>query len=983
MSTIRVLRASYAWAIGAIIAFTLPLNAGAQAVDAALFDEINFREIGPAVFSGRIVDIELIPGNPSGILAAGASGGLFRSGNNGTTWECIFQDEGTISIGDVAVDPTNADVIWVGTGEANNQRSSYWGDGVYKTTDGGKTWTNVGLPESHHIGRIVIDPTNTDTVYVAALGHLYTFNDERGVYKTTDGGATWKRVLFVDEKTGIVDIVLDRSDPKVLLAAAYQRLRRAWHFDGAGPGSGIYRSADAGETWERLKGGLPDGRIGRIGLTMSPQNTDILYATVSNQNSPPAEDGKATTDLGFSGTPVAGGYRVDAMKDESSAAAQGMRVGDLVTAIGEKDVTDVWTLLETLGALKPGQTVTITFKRGDDVFSIEITIRAGGEDDERDMHGIPVRQVGGEIYRSEDGGTTWKRMNERPVGGAPPYYYGQIRVDPNDHQRIYVLSVPVYASSDGGVTWQGGNVAGSVHVDHHALVVDPDDSNRLLLGNDGGLAISYDRGNTWDHFANLPLAQFYAVAVDMQEPYHVYGGTQDNGTWGGPSTSRSPDGVTNEQWYRVGGGDGFYAQVDPTDSNIVYGESQFGVVYRLDKSTWQSRSIRPPQSVENGPPDRYNWNSPILVSHHNPSIIYFGGNRLFKSFNRGDTWPIVSDDLTTADPAKVAGNVPHCTITTIAESPIDPSLVLVGTDDGLVQMSRDGALSWLNLAGRFPGVPSNWWVSRVVLSRHDVNVAYVAFTGYREDDFRPFLYRTSNGGENWQQIAASLPAEPINSICEDPRNPNVLYIGTEFGAWVSIDCGQKWMKLTQGVPSVPVHDLVVHPREHELVLATHGRGFFIADVKPFAELDNNVLAADAHFFDVRDAVQWNIIRNDGWSGDRRFTGENAERGVALWYWLGSSVEAEKISLVILNAKGEQIAEANVERSRGLHQVRWDYRTQSTNDGDGNTDNNRRGRRGRGGGGGSAGPGSYTAVLKVNDNEYQQEFTIRRDPMLED
>ena len=947
----------------------------AQSLESDFFEEIAFREIGPTSFGGRIVDIELIPDEPFSILVASASGGLFKSENNGTTWQNIFQNEATISIGDIAVASDDGKVIYVGTGEANNQRSSYWGDGVYKTTDGGETWTNTGLRDSHHIGRIIVDPNDANTVYVAALGHLYSFNEERGLFKTTDGGESWDKVLYIDEKSGIVDVVIDPSDSNVLYAASYERLRRPWHFSGAGDGSDIYKSTDAGETWTKLESGLPDGNLGRIGLTIFPDDPDILYATVSNQNSATAND-VAQVNIGFEGRPIEGGYLVEAIEENSNAAGAGLRVGDLITSINETDVDTVWMLMKALNELDAGEEVEIIFSRGDEIFSITFELQAG-DADERDVHGIPVRQIGGEIYRTNDSGETWIKTNERPVGGTPPYYYGQIRVDPNDSQRIYVLSVPLLASSDGGKTWDGGNIAGSVHVDHHALVIDPHNSDRLLLGNDGGLAISTDRGETWMHYDNIPMSQFYAVGIDMQQPYHIYGGTQDNGTWGGPSNTRSSRGIANKDWYRVGGGDGFYAQVDPTNSDIVYGESQFGVIYRLDKSTWQSTSIRPQQTDRNNP-DRYNWNSPILISHHNPSIIYFGGNKLFKSFDRGDTWPIISPDLTTANADKIQGNVPHCTITTIAESAIDPSMLMVGTDDGLVQLSEDGGLTWTNLAGRFPGVPTDWWVSRVVLSRHERARGYVTFTGYREDDFRTLIYKTENAGQNWQRIDRDLSGEPVNVIAEDPHNANVLYLGTEFGVYVSIDQGEHWTELTTGLPTIPVHDLVVHPRDHDLVLATHGRGFFVADVSPFAELNKEILSKQAHLFPVEDGYQWLRVNNSAESGDGHFFGPNEDRGIAIWYYLGKTIDDDDVvQLRIENEAGDVVSEMELSKDQlGLQSALWNLRDESNADESAN--DNRRRRHGR-----QALPDTYTAVLKVNDKEMRQKFEVLYDPFVDD
>ncbi len=960
----------------------------AQSIDQTTLDQIAFRELGPALFGGRITDIELDPVNPHAFYVAGASGGLFRTFNNGTTWECIFQNGGTVSIGDIAVDSKNPQVIWIGTGESNNQRSCYWGDGIYKTTDGGATWTNVGLRDSHHIGRIVIDPANSDIVYVAAAGHQYTFNEERGLFKTTDGGATWTKSLSIDDKVGIIDCVIDPSNSSILYAAAYERLRRPWHFDGSGPGSAIYKSVDAGATWRRLEGGLPSGDIARIGLCISPQNPQILYATISNENAQPSDEAGATINVGFQGELTQNGYQITQVEEGGPAVAAGLAVGDILQRLGTIEVTDIWTLIRAFSALQPNTEVEVVVKRGEEIVTTKLQVGGGGGAPERDEHGMPLRQIGGEIYRTDNGGETWTKVNDRPIGGSPSYYYGQIRIDPTNHERIFVLSVPLYGSEDGGKTWREGNLANSLHVDHHALVIDPRNPSRLTLGNDGGLAISYDAGATWDHYTNLPFAQFYTVGIDNQIPYHVYGGTQDNGTWGGPSVGRSFGGITNADWYRVGGGDGFYAQPDPTNSDIVFGEAQFGSIYRIDKRAWTSESVRPEQQ-EGHEPYRFNWSSPILISSHNPQIVYFGGNRLFKSFNHGETWPVVSPDLSTADAEKIKGNVPHCTITTIAESSIDPNLLLVGTDDGLVQMSADGGLTWTNHAGRFPGVPSNWWVSRVELSRHDRNIAFVSFTGYREDDFRPFVFMTRNGGQSWESIVGELPvsgsasvppAGPINVIREDARTANVLWLGTEFGAFVSIDQGQHWNQLKSGLPTIAVHDLIVHPRDRDLIIATHGRGFFIADISVLEEISTEVLAKPAHLFDVKPVYQWNRFSTGESAGHRHFTGRNPEPGAPIWYHLAAEQAEGSVTLIVQDAAGATVRTIEAPpRAKGLNAARWDLRRDPPPAEEGEE---RQGGRGRRRISPPIEPGLYTVVLCVGDQELRQSVEVRRDPMLE-
>ncbi len=954
------------WALSFCM-ITVP--AGAQD-PSQMMEQFNWRGIGPTVTGGRIVDIAVVPSRPATIFAASASGGLWKTENHGTTWQCVFEKEGTTSIGDICLDPKNPEVIWVGTGEANNQRSSYWGDGVYKSTDGGKSWTHLGLSDTHHIGRIVVDPNNSDTVYVAALGHLYSTNQERGVYKTTDGGKNWNKVLYVSPAVGVVDLAIDPQNPKRLYAASYERIRRAWDFDGAGPGSAIYRSDDAGETWEKLENGLPTGNIGRIGLAVYHDNPQIVYATVSNQNvvdsaaTPVGEEREKDvipTPWGFDVKIVDGKVQVNELDRRGSAARLGIRAGDVVTRIADIEVSDELTLAAVLDRLREGDSVKVEIQQGERKRSLSLTVDQ-----------IRSRQVGGEIYRSDDGGDTWVKQNEQPVGGSPAYYYGQIYIDPTNDKQLYVLSVPLYRSSDGGKTWSSAG-ARSVHVDHHALWIDPANPEHLYLGNDGGFHVSWDRGATWDHVFNLPLAQFYAIGVDMQRPYWVYGGLQDNGTYGGPSRSRNPRGTGRFDWHRIGGGDGFYVQVDPEDANIVFAESQFGVIYRLDRRTGQRRSIRPPQSDPNGAPDRYNWNSPILMSRHNSQTIYFAGNKLFKSYNRGNDWTVISPDLTTANPSRLAGNVPHCTITTIAESPLSANTLMVGTDDGKIHWTDDGGKTWRDISNGFAIKPASWWCSRVELSHQDRNTAYVSFTGYREDDFRSFVFITTDGGATFRSLAQGLPSEPVNVIKQDPRNSDVLYVGTEFGVHVSMDNGKTWHVLDKGLPRIAVHDLVVHSRDRDLVVGTHARGIYILDnVTVLQESTPEVMDKPFHLYSLRDEVLYRSVSTQSISGDRRVLAPNPSSGVIIAYHLKEGQKSEDVSLRVTNASGRTVSQLQANPGAGVHRVTWNPRP-----GGG------RGRFGRGGRGGappaaSAGPGNYIVELTVGEETQRQMITLLED-----
>ncbi len=943
------------------------------------FDEFSWREIGPTATGGRVTDIEVNLDDSHHIFVASAAGGLWETQNNGTTWNCIFERESTTTIGDIALDPNNPKTIWVGTGEANNQRSALWGDGIYKSTDSGKSWKNMGLENSQHIGRVIVDPTNSDTVYVAALGALYSANAERGLYKTSNGGKTWKKVLYINPDVGVADVVMDPKNTSTLFAASYERRRRAWDFDGAGPGSAIYKSTDGGENWEKLSGGLPSGEIGRIGLDIYAKDPKIVYATVSNQNPGPprnnqrrgtgAAANKSDSDkaaMEFLGITDADpdtvetilGITLNFSKPEiiikavavgSTAQRQGVRDGDQLISAGGIAAEDSVALRELLQSLKPGDQVEIVIQQDQAQRTLQLSAA---------MAPSP-RPIGGEIYRSEDSGATWEKMNKTPVGGSPAYYYGQIRIDPNDDSRIYVLSVPVYVSSDKGATFSGSG-APSVHVDHHAFWINPKNSNHLMLGNDGGFHISYDQSKTWDYVFNLPLAQFYAIAVDMQQPYHVFGGLQDNGSWGAPSKSSS--GVGRQDWYRVSGGDGFYVQVDPEDHNIIISESQFGSIGRLNKATGQRSSIRPPQSGSS--PNRFNWNSPILMSTHDSRVVYFGGNKLFKSFNRGDDWLTISPDLTTADPAKISGNVPHCTITTIAESKLDKNLLMAGTDDGKVQITADGGKSWTDLSSNFPYRPRNWWCSRVEFSHADRDTAYASFTGFREDDFRPFVFKTTDAGKTWSSIAANLPAAPINVIKQDPVNPTTLYLGTEFAAYVSLDDGESWHDLNQNLPRVSVQDLLIHPRDNDLVIGTHGRGIYIMDdIKPFQEFRPAINESASHLFGIEDWSPLQRVSSGGFAGDRKRVAPSPGRRASIWYQLKDEVDEESISMTVFNGDEKEVAKLKVDNKAGLHKAVFPASPSS-------------GRRSRFQRRSATPPGVYKVVLTVGDQTHEQKFEIK-------
>lgn len=815
--------------------FTLAIaDLSAQKIPANVADNIHFRSIGPTRQGGRYVEFAVVDKAPKVIYAATASGGVWKTVNNGISWEPIFDNENIISVGSVAVDQRDTSTVWVGTGEANNSRSSYGGNGIYKSTNGGKTWTNMGLPKSGHIGRILIDPNNSNVVYVAALGHLYSENPERGLYKTTNGGRTWSKVLEVKRDDGkfigVVDVTMSPDDPNTLIAAAYDKIRRPWTFNEGGHGSGIYKSTNGGKNWTKLEGGLPGGFLGRIGIDYAPGNANVIYANIENVNIP--------------------GMSFEERKN----------------------------MLE----------VGIPLKRGQEV-------------------------VGTEMWRSDDGGSSWKKINPdgEDVGGYPSYYYQQVIVDPSDEDHVYVLGIRVWETTNGGKTWGRPFSFGG---DNHAMWIDPADSKHMLLGYDHGMGITYDGGGNWYHPDELPLAQFYAVEVDMAYPYNVYGGLQDNGSAKGPSTTRSGGPIGMEDWYRVGGGDGMFNVPDKSNNRFLYNESQFGPIRRLDMKTGESASLAGSLHREM----RWNWNAPIVVSQHNTDVVYHAGNKVLKSEYRGENWEAISDDLSKQDSTKIlgTGNIQYGTITALEESPIDPDELWVGTDDGNVHVTVNGGRKWTLLNANIPNNPG-YWVSRIEASAHNPGTAYLTYTGYRRDDFKPFIYKTTDFGKTWTSLAKGLPNEPINVIREDHKNPNLLFVGTDLSLFTSIDGGQNWTKMTNGLPTNPVYDMVIHPRENELVAATHGRGIFIADITPLQGMSYAVMNKAAHMFEIQPAVQW----ESGLSSNSAFTNFNGESRVPGVHLHFHAAQAGKASIKVYQGTRE-INHFDIDAKAGLNHQVW-------------------------------------------------------------
>lgn len=893
-----------------------------------VFGQLQWQELGPVQTGGRIVDIAVHPFRPQTFWLAAASGGLWRTDNGGVTFTAQFQDAYSISIGDIAVAPSNGEVLWVGTGEGNNQRSSYWGNGVWRSIDGGKTFQHVGLEGTEHIGRIVVHPENADIAYVAALGALYKSNDERGLYKTTDGGRTWQRLQHLGPDVGFVDVVLHPQDPDIVFAASYERRRRAWHFEEGGEGSRLWKSTDAGATWTKLEKGLPAGKLGRIGIEPFLRNGDVLYATIENLNARTAAPAAAAnpTDDDRSGD-----------GDDGSA--------ELPADLPAEVLAD----------------------------GVEATRRTMKAQEAQDPQRRPRRNtIGGEVYRSDDGGASWRKTNraEDDVGGSPGYYYGQIRVDPNDENTLYVLSVPVHRSTDGGKTWtprrgqRGGTFAESLHVDHHALWIDPNDSKHCLLGNDGGVAETFDAGAHWDHLTHLPVLQFYTVSADLAVPYRVYGGLQDNGSVGFPIHGKTSAGIQPFDAYRVGGGDGFYVCIDSEDPNTVYAESQFGGMTRVDLVTGASTSIRP-RAQKGEQPLRFNWNTPIVLSPHAPRTVYAGSQFVHRSRDRGAHWQTISPDLSTNDADKKRGNVPHCTITTIAESPRREGLLWVGTDDGRVWCTKDGGGRWTDLTDRFPAAVQGLWVSRVEASPHRAETAFVAFTGYREDRREPFVFRTDDAGETWLAIAHDLPMEPVNVVRQHPRNEHVLLVGTEMGAYASIDDGAHWFRLGGNLPRVAVHDLIVHGREHHVLVGTHGRGIWALDAALLERFDAQRAQQAIVVAPASDGVLLDRSFSGGYTGARGWSAPNPFVTPAFHYVLAQDSEAA-VEIEVVDVTGSVVWKKAGPKQAGYHRVAWE--------------NERRGPFGGGGGRGGAAssgprPGTFAVRIKRGSETVTETFTV--------
>jgi photosystem II stability/assembly factor-like uncharacterized protein len=776
----------------------------------SLVKNLPFKNIGPTIMSGRVVDLAVNPNNPTEFYVGYASGGVWHTKNNGTTFTPILDTSHTQNVGSLAVE-WKSKMIWVGTGEVNSSRSSYAGIGLLQSANNGETWKNVGLQDSHHISKIIVNPNNPMEVVVSAVGHLYSTNTERGVYKTTDGGKTWKQTLFVNDQSGIIEMDAAPNDFNLMYASSWDKDRKAWDFRGSGAGSGIFKSTDGGSSWAKVStpnSGFPTGDgVGRIGLAVYDANT--VYAIHDNQARRKEEGDKKDSD-------ALSKEQFKTMTSSEFLALEDKKLNTYLRNNGfqEKYKADNVKNMVRGGSVKP------------------IDLAKYLEDANSMLFDTPV--IGAEVYKSTDGGASWKKTHEGYLDGiyySYGYYFGKIHVDPNNKDGIYIYGVPILKSKDGGKTFTSIS-APNVHADHHALWINPNMPGHLINGNDGGVNISYDDGENWIKNNQPAVGQFYAINVDNEEPYNVYGGLQDNGVWVGAHTiEENPGWKQNGQYpYEfIMGGDGMQIQIDTRDSDIVYTGFQFGNYFRLNRKTNEQAYIQPKHELgENS--YRFNWQTPILLSSHNQDILYLGGNKLMRSMNKGADWQAISPDLTKGGKK---GNVAYGTLASISESPFLFGLLYTGSDDGLVQVSKDGGSSWQNVSN---GFPKDLWVSRVIASEHSQSRVYVTLNGYRWDDFKPYVYMSDTYGATWKDISNNLPTSPVNVIREDPANQNIVYLGTDNGAYVSFNQGASWESFEEGLPHVAVHDLAIQKRDKDLVVGTHGRSIYIADIALLQQL---------------------------------------------------------------------------------------------------------------------------------------------------
>jgi photosystem II stability/assembly factor-like uncharacterized protein len=850
------------------------------------FASLEWRSIGPANMGGRIADIEGVAGNPYVVYVGTASGGIFKTTNGGNTWKPIFERENTISVGDIALEPGNPDVVWVGTGESAVRNSISFGDGVYKSTDGGKNWQHMGLRDTERISKILINPRDPNTVYIGALGHAFGPNEERGVFMTTDGGRTWRKTLYIDNQHGVADMDIDQQNPNIIYAAMWFFERKPWTHRSGDDKGGIFRSTDGGRTWTKMTTGLPKV-VGRIGLSVSQSNPNVVYAITE------AKEGK--------------------------------------------------------------------------------------------------------LYRSDDKGETWRRVSDQAGIVSRGFYYTHVRVDPSNENHVYAVASTLYVSIDGGRTFRA--ITGRTHVDYHAFWMDAKDPRRVWVGEDGGVAVSYDAGDTWEAVYNMAIGQFYQVFADNRQPfYYVMGGLQDNGSWTGPSRNREPAGILNDDWRMVSFGDGFWMLNHPDNPDLYLSESQGGNVVRTDMSNREQQEIIPSErAAEGGPagelPYRFNWNSPLLPSPHDKNTVYLGGNVLFKSTDFGKSWTAISPDLTTNDKAKQGeaggpvafentGAEYHTTIISIAESPLKAGTIWVGTDDGNLQETTDGGKTWSNLTKNVPDLKPFSPVSHVEPSGRDADVIYAAFDRHLLDDFHPYVFKSTDGGRTFRNISGDLPDHAyVHVVREDPRNANLLYVGTELGIFASYTGGRDWVPLRlKNLPTVAVHDIKIHPRDNDIIIATHGRSLYVFDdATPIQQMTPQLRTEDVHLFDVRPALRFSQMMTRYGIGDKPFTGQNPPTGALITYYLKTKPDDKTtVKMQIFDAKGKLVSDiARPAKEQGLNRVVWDMRFGGAKVRRPPTDEEQPffgGPRGP-----IVVPGTYTVKLTVGDKTVEKPVEVRLDP----
>ena len=816
--------------------------------------------------SGRVVDLDVNPKDPANFYVAYASGGLWETKNHGNTFTPLFDNQMVMTIGDIKVDWDN-NIIYVGTGENNSSRSSYSGNGIYKSSDNGKNWTHIGLDDSHHIGRIIIHPNDSEVLWIAALGHLYSENIERGVYKSVNGGESWMKTLYVNELTGAIDLIIDESNPDILYASMWEKDRKAWNFDGAGLGSGIYKSIDGGINWLEISGGssgFPDTEgTGRIGLDISRSNPNILYAILDNQDRKESQKVNDNDDL-----------NKDQIRDIS--------VENFLKISDEK--LNKFLRTNRFPSIYSSSLIKSMIERGE---ILPYSLVEYLEDSNTLLYDTPV--IGAEVYMSEDSGLTWVKVNQDDLFSlfySYGYYFGEIRVDPQNPAKVYTMGVPLVKSNDYGKTWESIDYE-NMHGDYHALWLNPNRSGHLIVGNDGGVNISYDDGSNWMKYNSTSVGQFYDINIDMKKPYNVYGGFQDNGVWMGPSDYTSSlrwHSSGQYQWKSIYGGDGMQTEIDFRDNETVYTGSQFGNYSRINTRSGERKRITP-SHVLGERPYRWNWETPIYLSRHNQDILYMGSNKFHRSLNQGDNFETLSNDLTNGG---IKGNVSYGTLTTIIESDLKFGLIYVGSDDGLIHISKDGGISWENISS---SLPNNMWVSGIYPSKFKQSRVYLALNGYRWDNFSPMVYVSEDYGLNWSKIGHNLPMEPVNVIIEDNENESLIYVGTDHGVYASLDFGNTFSPFSKGLSGAPVHDLVVHPRDNDLVVGTHGRSVYIADVSHLQKIDETVLSKSLYLF-KNDKIKY----SNRW-GSKNWSGQTIEPSIQFVIYSDSDQE---IDLTITN-----------------------------------------------------------------------------------